>query len=191
MVAARLGMVAVVLCAAPSAALGQASLADSLRAFAFEMAAMLRYRDAAGTLRLYGDTAQFVHIDDGELIPWARMSAMVRRYLAEAESNPICVVGEPGVTIMDADNAVVYGNHHVGATPGRPAHGGIWTGVLHRFPTGWKIVHSHSSAIPSAGPLVWRGADHEPDARRGQRRPQRPGEVPEGLPSDQPADECL
>lgn len=22
---------------------------------------------------------------------------------------------------------------------------GVWTGVLHRFPTGWKIVHSHSS----------------------------------------------
>jgi hypothetical protein len=162
MVVARIAMLVVVLFASPSAlALGQASsspgratgpLADSLRAFAFEMAALLRERNAAGTLGLYGDTAHFVHIEDGKPIAWASLSAMVRRYFAEATRNPVCVVGEPGVVIVDADNAVLYVTHHVGTTPGRPAHGGVWTGVLHRFPAGWKIVHSHSSDHPVTPP---------------------------------------
>jgi hypothetical protein len=124
-------------------------VADSLRGFAFEIVARLRARDAAGTLALYGDAAHFVHIDDGRLIPWTSLSVMVRRYFAEVTSNPVRVVGEPGVTITDADDAVLYVTHCFGATAGHPAHAGIWTGVLHRFPAGWRIVHSHSSALPS------------------------------------------
>ena len=159
MLVTRLAMLAALWSVVPLASVhGQATaspgratgpLADSLRAFAFEMAVRLRDRNAAGTLALYGDTAHFVHVDDGQLIPWASMSAMVRRYFTEVPSNPVCVVGEPGVTITDADNAVLYVTHRFSATAGRPAHAGIWTGALHRFPAGWRIVHSHSSALPS------------------------------------------
>jgi hypothetical protein len=67
------------------------------------------------------------------------------QYFASVKSNPVSVVGEPGVTIMDVNNAVVYVTHRMEATEGRAAHAGVWTGVLHRFPDGWKIVHSHSS----------------------------------------------
>jgi hypothetical protein len=159
MLVTRLAMLATLWSAVPSAPVhGQTSaspgratgpLADSLRAFAFEIVARLRDRNAAGTLALYGDTAHFVHVDDGQLIPWASMSAMVRRFFTEVTSNPVCVVGEPGVTITDPDNAVLYVTHRFSATAGRPAHAGIWTGVLHRYPEGWRIVHSHSSALPS------------------------------------------
>jgi hypothetical protein len=120
-------------------------LADSLRTFALQMAAMLRERDAPGVLGLYGDTLHFVHVDDGDVIPWPQLSAMVRRYFAAAKSNPIRVIGDPGVTIVDANNAVLYVNHHFASADNRPAHSGIWTGVLHRFPVDWRIVHSHSS----------------------------------------------
>jgi hypothetical protein len=123
-------------------------LADSLRAFAHRMAALLRERDAEGTLALYGDTTAFVHVADGRVIPWPELSATVRQYFSTAQVNPVAVVGEPGVAIMDRDNAVVYVTHEFGASGGRPAHRGVWSGVLHRFPEGWRIVHSHSSDIP-------------------------------------------
>jgi hypothetical protein len=120
-------------------------LADSLRAFAHRMAELLRNRDVEGTLGLYGDTSAFIHVDNGRIIPWTELSATVRRYLSTATSNPVSVVGEPGVTIADADNAVLYVTHHFDTTGGHPAHGGVWTGVLHRSREGWRIVHSHSS----------------------------------------------
>jgi SnoaL-like domain len=137
------------------------SLADSLRGFALHMAAMLRNRDLAGTLGLYGDTANFVHIEHGEVITWIEMSAMVRKYFATARSNPVRVIGEPGVTIADADNAVVYVTHRLDSPVDSLAHGGTWTGVLHRFPQGWRVIHSHSS-------------DRRPPGRRRRRRPRSP-----------------
>jgi hypothetical protein len=123
------------------------ALADKLRTWTFRMAALLRSRDAQGTLDLYGDTAHFVHVDNGEVIPWPRLSDMIRRYFATARSNPISIVGEPGVRIADAHNAVLYVRHSFDSTNGRPAHAGVWTGVLQRFPDGWRIVHSHSSDL--------------------------------------------
>lgn len=129
----------------PPAARAVGPLADSLRAFAFRMADLLRNRDAVGTIALYGARSHFVHVDNGNVIPWSELSAMMTSYFATAASNPLSVTGEPGVTIVDQDNAVVYVAHQVEATEGRPAHGGVWTGVLHRFADGWKIVHSHSS----------------------------------------------
>jgi ketosteroid isomerase-like protein len=129
----------------PAVAQASGPLADSLRAFAHRMAALLRSRDAEGTLRLYGDTSTFVHVDNGRIMPWPEMSATVRRYFSTATSNPVSVVGQPGVTIADSDNAVLYVTHRVDATAARPAHAGVWTGVLHRSAAGWRIVHSHSS----------------------------------------------
>jgi hypothetical protein len=120
-------------------------LADSLRGFAHQMVALLRDRDAEGALGMYGDTSQFVHVDNGRIIPWPELSGSVRRYLSTATNNPLTVVGQPGVSITDPDNAVLYVTHDFGAAGGRPAHRGVWTGVLHRFPEGWKVVHSHSS----------------------------------------------
>jgi len=129
----------------PPAARAVSPLADSLRALAFRMVDMLRNRDATGTIALYGDPAHFVHIDNGNVIPWSQLSVMMTSYLATAKSNPVSVIGEPGVTIIDRSNAVVYVTHHVDANEGRQAHDGVWTGVLHRFAGGWRIVHSHSS----------------------------------------------
>jgi hypothetical protein len=119
-------------------------VADTLRGFALRMAELLRSRDARGTLGLYGDTAHFVHVENGNVIPWSRLSAMVTAYFDSATDNPVWVVGEPGVTRIDAHNAVLYVTHRSGGE-GRVAHAGVWTGVLHRFPEGWRIVHSHSS----------------------------------------------
>jgi SnoaL-like domain len=121
------------------------ALADTLRGLAVGMAERLRARDAEGTLILYGDTLHFVHVENGTVIPWARMAPMVRSYLASAAENPVFLVGTPGVTIADRDNAVVYATHRIDSTAGHPGHSGVWTGVLHRFPEGWRIVHSHSS----------------------------------------------
>lgn len=120
-------------------------LADSLRVFALVMGDMLRQRDAKGTMALYGDRSHFVHIDNGNVIPWPQLSEMMTSYFSTAKTNPVSLVGEPGVTILDENSAVVYVTHHAAAHEGRPAHVGVWTGVLRRFADGWKIVHSHSS----------------------------------------------
>ena len=129
----------------PPAARATGPLADSLRAFGLKMAEMLRRLDAEGIIALYGDRPHFVHVDNGTVIPWSQLSAMMTSYFATARSNPVSVLGEPGVAILDRDNAVVYLVHRFEANEGRPAHDGVWTGVMHRFPDGWKIVHSHSS----------------------------------------------
>lgn len=120
-------------------------VADSLRAWAVQMGALLRARSVDAVIALYGDTAHFVHIDNGAIIPWSQLSPMMRTYLGSAAENPISVVGEPGVVLINRNTAVVYVMHHVDSTAGRPGHDGVWTGVLHRDRTGWKIVHSHSA----------------------------------------------
>jgi hypothetical protein len=120
-------------------------LADSLRAFATGMADRLRALDLAGTLRLYGDTSHFVHVENGKVVSWSEMTTSMLTYFRTATSNPVVLVGEPGVTLIDRDNAVVYVQHRTEASAGREAHQGVWTGVLHRFRDGWRIVHSHSS----------------------------------------------
>jgi ketosteroid isomerase-like protein len=127
-------------------------LADSLRAFAIDMAALLRARDVDAVVGLYGDTTHFVHVEEGTVIPWSQLSRTMRTYFATATTNPVTVVGEPGVTLVDRNTAVVYVTHRSDASAGRPAHDGVWTGVLRRGSGGWKIVHSHSSDRPPAGP---------------------------------------
>ena len=42
------------------------------------MAALLRSRDAGGTLGLYGDTSAFVHVDNGRITAWPELSAAMR-----------------------------------------------------------------------------------------------------------------
>jgi ketosteroid isomerase-like protein len=120
-------------------------LADSLRAFAVDMGATLRALDIDGVIRLYGDTTQFVHVDNGVVIPWRELSRMMREFFRTAKSNPVDVIGEPGVTLIDRNTAAVYVSHRFGATAHGPAHEGVWTGVLKRGPNGWRIMHSHSS----------------------------------------------
>jgi ketosteroid isomerase-like protein len=115
---------------------------DTLRALAFRMADLLRRRDAEGALSLYGDTARFVHVENGEVIPWERLSTMMRTYLATVDSNPVSIVGNPVVLVLNRTAAVVYLTHRFGGARG---HDGVWTGVLRRESEGWKIVHSHSS----------------------------------------------
>lgn len=120
-------------------------VADSLRAVAYRMVDLLRKLDVHGAIALYGDTSHFVHVENGTVIPWSQMASMMRSYFSTAKRNPLSVVGEPGVTLIDANNAVVYVSHHFDANEGQPAHDGVWTGVMHRFREGWRIVHSHSS----------------------------------------------
>ena len=119
--------------------------ADNARAFAVRMVSLLRARDAAAVVALYGDTTHYVHVENGVVIPWSQLSQMMRTYLATATSNPLRIIGEPGVTVIDANTAVVYVTHHFDPLEGRPAHDGVWTGVLHRDGGAWKVVHSHSS----------------------------------------------
>jgi hypothetical protein len=127
-------------------------LADSLRAFAFRMAEGLRRMDAPAVLALYGNPEQFVHIEDGHAIPWPRLSSMIREYFATATSNPVEIVGRPGVVLLDPNHAVLYVHHRMGAEGSRPGHEGMWTGVLRRERSGWTIVHSHSSDRGSSVP---------------------------------------
>lgn len=131
--------------AAPGPRRAEGPLADSLRLFAMHMAELLRARDADAVAALYGDTLDFVHIDNGHVVTWAQMAPMMRNYLRTADANPIYVVGEPGVTVLDQNTAVVYIVHRIEAHAGRPGHEGVWTGVLRRQREGWTIVHSHSS----------------------------------------------
>jgi hypothetical protein len=51
----------------------------------------------------------------------------------------------PVLPAARAAPAVIYVTHRFDAVGGRPAHVGVWTGVLNRFPDGWKIIHSHGS----------------------------------------------
>ena len=127
-------------------------LADSLRVYVKEMVVLLRERNVDAAIRLYGDTTRYVHVENGVMIPWRQLAYMMRTYLRTAKSNPLRLIGEPGVTVIDRNTAVVYAAHHFDATPEAPAHDGVWTGVLRRGPTGWLVVHSHSS-------------DRRPDAR--------------------------
>jgi ketosteroid isomerase-like protein len=114
------------------------------------MAELLRVRDADGVIALYGDTARFVHVDNGEIVPWSRLAPMMRTFFATARENPITVVGEPGVVVMGRDHAVVVVVHRA-QRQGEAPHEGVWTGVLHRDGGKWRIVHSHSSDRPQAG----------------------------------------
>lgn len=151
----RIVVVCAICLAAPNLVRGQVAesgpapdheeLADSLRAFAYHMADLLRTRNVGGVVGLYGDTVQFVHIDNGDIVPWSQLSVSMRRYLETATSNPLTLVGEPGVTIVDTDNAILYLVHRFAGSGGMEPHEGVWTGVLHRFQSGWRIVHSHSS----------------------------------------------
>lgn len=68
----------------------------------------------------------------------------MRSYLDTVTTNPLLVVGEPGVTLTDRDNAVVYVTHRFGQSGSGGAHNGVWTGVRHRLRDG-RVVHSHSS----------------------------------------------
>ena len=127
------------------------ALADTLRTFARGMGPLLRARNADAVIRLYGDTLRFVHVENGNIIPWPQLSAMMREFFATAKENPVDVVGEPGVMIIDTNTAVVWLIHRMGATEQAPAHEGAWTGVLRRIDGAWHIVHSHSSDRRSGG----------------------------------------
>jgi ketosteroid isomerase-like protein len=131
--------------AAASAVRDGTALADTVRTFVARMVQLLRDRDANAVIALYGDTTRFVHVDNGVVIPWAQLSRTMREYFANATTNPISLRGEPGVMILDRNHAVAYATHHMDAARGRPPHDGVWTGVLRRERTGWRIVHSHSS----------------------------------------------
>jgi hypothetical protein len=123
-------------------------LADTLRAFARNMGEIFRRMDIKATVALYGGYAHFVHVEDGNIETWPQLEKQMTEYFATAKSNPVSVVGEPGVIIMDANNAVLYVTHRMEASENRPAHIGVWSGVLHRYADGWKVVHSHSSDRP-------------------------------------------
>jgi ketosteroid isomerase-like protein len=120
-------------------------LADSLRTFVVHMGDLLRARDANAVLGLYGDPAHFVHIENGAVVGWTDLSASMKQYFASTTVNPLHLVGEPGVQVLDHDNAVVYAVHHFDGIQGRSAHDGVWSAVLHRYASGWKIVQEHSS----------------------------------------------
>ena len=130
----------------PSPTLGTTGpLADSLRTYVKSMVSLLRERNVDAAIKLYGDTTHFVHVENGVMIPWTQLAQMMRTYLRAASSNPLRLIGEPGVTVIDRNTAVVFAAHHFDDTPEAPAHDGVWTGVLRRGPSGWLVVHSHSS----------------------------------------------
>jgi ketosteroid isomerase-like protein len=121
------------------------ALSDSLRGFVLRMGDLLRARNAAEVIALYGDTTRFVHVENGTLMPWAQLAPLMRTFFAAAKSNPLTILGEPGVTVIDRNTAVVWAAHRFDASEGRPTHEGVWSAVLRRSAGGWKIVHSHSS----------------------------------------------
>ena len=129
----------------PSNVSVNSALADSLRTYVKTMVALLRDRNVDAAIKLYGDTTHFVHVENGVMIPWTQLAQMMRTYLPAAKSNPLRLIGEPGVTVIDRNTAVVYAAHHFDDTAESPAHDGVWTGVLRRGPSGWLVVHSHSS----------------------------------------------
>lgn len=133
--------------AAHREARAEGPVADTLRATARRMAELLRARDIEGVIDLYGDTVHFVHVEEGRIIPWSQLAAMMRSYLTSVESNPVSIIGDPGVTLVDEDDAVIYIVHRFDGGADRESHTGVWTGVMHRFHDGWKIVHSHSSDL--------------------------------------------
>jgi uncharacterized protein (TIGR02246 family) len=45
---------------------------------------------------------------------------------------------------LGPDSALVLGHWHLGRTIGDA--GGVFSLVFHRFPTGWRIIHDHTSA---------------------------------------------
>ena len=126
-------------------------MADSIRAFAHQMATLLRERKSTEVIALY-DTVGFIHIDDGVITPWADLAKSMRTFFATAKSNPVRIIGQPGVVIVDRNSAVVYVDHTTEAVQGQQAHDGIWTAVLRRGANGWKIAFSHSTDRDPATP---------------------------------------
>lgn len=109
------------------------------------MPEIFRRMDIKAAVALYGGYAHFVHVEDGNIAGWPQLEKQMTDYFATARSNSVSIIGEPGVIVLDANNAVLYVTHRMEATEGRPAHVGVWSGVLHRFTDGWRVVHSHSS----------------------------------------------
>ena len=128
-------------------------LADSLREYGVRIGTLLRAMNTAAVLDLYGAHDAFVHVENGTALSWPELSSMIRTYFATADSNPVSIIGEPYVLLIDRNNAVLMVQHRMEAVAARPAHTGVWSGVLHRTDAGWKIVHSHSSDVtPSRSP---------------------------------------
>lgn len=105
----------------------------------------LRNRDADAALAIYGRQEEYVHIDNGRVVPWAQLEPQVRQYLANAKKNELYWVGTPNILRLGRDAAVVYGTHRFEGDGSRESHQGEWTGVFQRIEGQWKLVHSHSS----------------------------------------------
>jgi ketosteroid isomerase-like protein len=105
----------------------------------------LRNRDAEAALGIYGRRAEYVHIDNGKVVPWAQLEPQVRQYLANVKKNELYWVGTPKILKLEPNAAVVYGTHRFEGDGTRESHRGEWTGVFQRINGRWKLVHSHSS----------------------------------------------
>jgi ketosteroid isomerase-like protein len=126
-----------------------AALADSLRSFAVTMGNRFHARDAEGVIAMYGDSATYVHINNGVVASYAQVTRNLRAGFAGPGTNPVWFVGEPRVVLLDANTAVVYYAMRIDAVGGRSAQEGMWTGVLRRGAEGWRIAHSHASTHPT------------------------------------------
>jgi hypothetical protein len=138
-------------------------IADSITDVMYEMERALQRIDADSILSFYARTDEFVNIESGEIVPWARMAEQVRAYARRVTVNDVNWVSRPTVVVLNRDAAVVYGMHRFGGGGGFPAHIGLWTGVLQRIAGRWRIVHAHGSEAKPSAP---RGPDSQ-DANSG------------------------
>jgi beta-aspartyl-peptidase (threonine type) len=77
---------------------------------------------------------------------WAPTLARYRqRYQGEGREMGTLDFRDTSTELLGADAAVVHGRWHLKLTGGRERVG-LFTVVFRRFPSGWLIVHDHSSA---------------------------------------------
>ena len=128
----------------------QREIKEDLQNKALAMLASLREKDADAALANYGRQDEFVHIDNGNSVPWDTLERLVRDYLQTTISNEIYWVGTPNVLVVNSGAAVVYGRHKISGTgTSVDSHEGEWSGVFQKIDGSWHLVHSHSSDVKS------------------------------------------
>ena len=125
------------------------NLDAEVRQFAEDMLVILRNKDIDRVLSFYEQSDAFVHIEGGGMKKWPELEKDIRKFLSMVKENNLRWQGQPQVLFLSNDLAVIYGRHTFSATlhDGRalPSHSGMWSGVVRKTPSGWKIVYSHSS----------------------------------------------
>jgi beta-aspartyl-peptidase (threonine type) len=82
---------------------------------------------------------------------WDGVSARYKEHYPNREAMGKLEFSALEFRFLGSDAALVLGHWHLARQKGDV--GGVFSLVLERFPEGWRIIHDHTSEVPSGGTL--------------------------------------